>query len=153
MSERPEEADAGGQGTPDEEEYRRALEEEMSKADVRDLIVQSAVGIVNLTARRIAVEDERDLDQAKAGIDAAEALLPSLPEQVQGQVRDAISQLQLQYAQLSGAGGSEPGGSEPPGGSGPASGGSSGEPTGGGGATGGGKSDRPGGLWTPPGAA
>ena len=40
---------------------------------VEDVVLQSVVSILNLSARRIAKDDERDLDQAKVGIDAARA--------------------------------------------------------------------------------
>ena len=52
---------------PDEEELRAQLEEEMRKVRVEDVILQSVVSILNLTARRIAKDDERDLEQAQAG--------------------------------------------------------------------------------------
>ncbi|HEV7363584.1 MAG TPA: hypothetical protein VGN71_04275, partial [Solirubrobacteraceae bacterium] len=55
-------------------------------------------------------EEERDLDQVHTAIEAVRALLPLLerdPEVAKelGPIRDAVSQLQMAYAQLSGAGG------------------------------------------------
>ena len=90
------------QQVPDEEELRRALEEQMRNARVEDLLVQSTVSLINLSARRIAIEEERDLGQARLGIDAVAALVDLLPEEVTAQVRDALSQLRLQFAQISG---------------------------------------------------
>lgn len=89
-------------GEPSEEELRRALEEQLRHARVDELLVQSVVSLINLSARRVAIAEERDLEQAKLGIDAVRALLDLLPAEVAGQVRDALSQLQLQYAQISG---------------------------------------------------
>lgn len=121
---------------PNEEELRRALEEQLRNARVDDLLVQSTVSLINLSARRIAVEDERDLEQAKLGIDAVKALVDFLPEQVRGQVREALTQLQFQFAQVAGPGSaqsaSESHEPESPAGTGSSGGGASG-------------------LWTPPG--
>lgn len=98
--------ETGGQdqqaGDPSEEELRQAFEEQMKNARVEDLLVQSVVGLINLSARRVAVAEERDLGQAKLGIDAVRALIDLLPAEVADQVRDAVSQLQLQFAQVSG---------------------------------------------------
>ncbi len=85
-----------------------AFEEQLREVRVEDLVVQSVVSIVNLTARRIGKEDERDLDQAKVGIEAVRALVGVLPEEVAAQIREALSQLQLLFAQAAG-GGVEPG--------------------------------------------
>jgi hypothetical protein len=92
----------GNQGEaqqPSPEEVRDALEEELRKVRVEDLLVQSAASIVSLTARRIGKEDERDLEQARTGIEAVRALVGLLPEEAAKQVQEAISQLQILYAQ------------------------------------------------------
>jgi hypothetical protein len=81
-----------------EEEMRAQLEEEIRKVKVEDVLLQSLVSVLNLTARRIAKDDERDLEQAKLGIDASRALVDFLPEEAQGQVREALSELQMLYA-------------------------------------------------------
>jgi hypothetical protein len=83
---------------PSEEELRVALEEQMRKVRVEDLLVQSVAGLVNLSARRIAKEDERDLGQAKIGIDAVRALVDLLPAEAAREVRNALSDLQVLYA-------------------------------------------------------
>jgi hypothetical protein len=79
----------------------------MRKVRVQDLVLQSVASIVNLTARRIAKEDERDLDQARAGIEAVRALVDQLEPDAQKQVRSALSELQMIYAQATGGGGGE----------------------------------------------
>ncbi len=83
---------------PSEEELREQLEEEIRKVRVEDVVLQSVVSILNLTARRIGKDDERDLEQAKVGIDACNALVDLLPEEPQKQVREALSELQVLYA-------------------------------------------------------
>jgi hypothetical protein len=90
----------GAEGEPRQptEEELRAYEEQIKQLKVEDLVLQSAVSILNLTARRIAKEDERDLEQAKVGIDAARALTELVPEGAQAQLRQAVSELQLLYA-------------------------------------------------------
>jgi hypothetical protein len=120
---------AGGE-QPTEEEIRAQLEEEIRNVRIEDLILQSVVSILNLSARRIAKDDERDLDQAKVGIDAGRALVDLVKPDAQPQLRQAISELQLLYAKhageenapeepaegggSSGEGGAETGASEPP---------------------------------------
>jgi hypothetical protein len=91
-----------GEGQPSEEELRAQLEEEIRKVRVEDVVLQSAVSILNLSARRIAKDDERDLDQAKVGIDAARALVDLAKPEAQPQLRQAISELQLLYAKHAG---------------------------------------------------
>jgi hypothetical protein len=108
----PEGAEGAGGEPQSEEELRAQLEEEIRKVRIEDVVLQSAVSILNLAARRIAKEDERDLGQAKVGIDAARALTDLVPEQAQPQLRQAVSELQLMYAKHAGegdAGGGEEG--------------------------------------------
>ena len=87
---------------PSEEELRAQLEEEIRKVRVEDVVLQSAVSVLNLAARRIAKEDERDLAQAKVGIDAARALTDLVTEEAQPQLRQAVSELQMLYAKHAG---------------------------------------------------
>jgi hypothetical protein len=96
-------------GQPSEEELRAQLEEEIRNVRVEDVVLQSVVSILNLSARRIAKEDERDLEQARIGIDAAVALVDFIREDARPQLRQAISELQLLYAQQAegGSAGSE----------------------------------------------
>lgn len=130
------------------EEEIAMLEQQMRDLKVEDLLTQSVVSILNLTARRIGKEDEIDLDQARTGIEAVRALLPLLPEEVAKEIREPLSQVQMLYASRSGgegapegpegegdAGGEAPGESEQPGPSQP---------------KGEGRPDS--GLWTPPGS-
>jgi hypothetical protein len=92
---------ASGQ-QPSEEELREQLEEEIRKVRVEDVVLQSVVSILNLAARRIAKDDERDLAQAKVGIDAARALVDLIQPEAQPQLRQAISELQILYAKHAG---------------------------------------------------
>jgi hypothetical protein len=85
-------------GERTDEELRAELEEEIRKVRIEDLLLQSMVSILNLSARRIAKDDERDLEQAKVGIDACRAIVDLLPEEAQGQVREALAELQMLYA-------------------------------------------------------
>jgi hypothetical protein len=94
--------DPEASGQPSEEELRAELEEEIRKVRVEDVVLQSAVSILNLSARRIAKDDERDLDQAKVGIDAARSLVELVRPEAQPQLRQAISELQLLYAKHAG---------------------------------------------------
>ena len=82
----------------DEEELRRRVEEQLRKVRVQDLLLESVAGIVNLTARRIAKEDERDLDQARVGIEAVRAVVDLLEPEPAKAVKEALSELQVLYA-------------------------------------------------------
>ena len=106
----------GGGGPPrepSEEEVRAALEAEMKRIKVDDIVLQTVVSLINLGGRRAGLapgtEEERDLAQVHTAIEAVRALLPLLerdPEVAKelGPIRDAVSQLQMAYAQLSGGG-------------------------------------------------
>jgi hypothetical protein len=119
---------------PDQEELQRQLEEQLRKVRVQDLLLESVVSILNLSARRIGKEDERDLDQARVGIEAVRAVLDLIDPEPREQVREALSQVQMLYAREAQGGGGEEGAGG--GGDQPAE-----EP----------KVERPSGLWTPPG--
>ncbi|MSO42243.1 MAG: hypothetical protein EXQ70_10195 [Solirubrobacterales bacterium] len=114
----PPEPPTGPEGAPPEltEEEMRQLEEQLRKVRIEDVILQGLVPVLNLAARRIAKDDERDLGQGKAGIDAAQAMLDYVPEEARAQIQQAISELQLLYAKYAGEGEGEPGGSDAPGG-------------------------------------
>lgn len=94
---------------PTEEEIRAAFEEEMRKIRVEDVLVQTAVTLVNLAGRKLS-EEERDLDQAKLGIEGARALVPLLPEEPAAAVRDALAQLQMMFARAAQPPAGEPAG-------------------------------------------
>ena len=91
---------SGAEDVPQsEEEVRARIEEQIRNLRVQDLMVESVVSVLNLTARRIAKEDERDLDQARVGIDAVRAWVDLLPDEAATQIRNALSELQMLYAQ------------------------------------------------------
>jgi len=95
--------------SPEQEEMLRQMEEEMRKVRVQDLVAQSVVSILNLSYRRIAKDDERDLEQARVGIEAIRGMVDVLDPESQQEIKNALSQVQVLYAQAVGAG-SEPGG-------------------------------------------
>jgi hypothetical protein len=134
-----EQASAGGPGRPPtEEELRAAYEAELQRIRVEDVVVQTVVSLLNLGGRRAGLapgtEGERDLEQVHMAIEGARALLPLVEEQLgpdAATLREALSQLQMAYAQLSagattarrpGEPGAE-GGAGGPGGPGPPDGG------------------------------
>jgi hypothetical protein len=87
-----------GPSPAEEEEFRKQIEEQLKKLRVEDVLLQTVVTLVNLTGRRLTVQEEKDLDQARTGIEAVRALLPLCPEDQMGPVKDALSQLQMIYA-------------------------------------------------------
>ena len=136
---------------PSEEELQRRLEEQLRSVRVQDLLLESVAGIINLTARRIAKEDERDLEQARVGIEAVRAVLELLDEGPRAQVREALSQVQVLFAQHARGGAEETpgeGGARPPQEGGEPAPGPGGEPS-----PQPPPPRRPSGLWTPPGTS
>ena len=87
---------------PSEEELRERIEEGLRKVRVQDVLLESVVTLINLTARRIGKPDERDLEQARVGIEAVRSVVGLLDGEPQTQVRDALSELQMLYAQHAG---------------------------------------------------
>jgi hypothetical protein len=95
---------------PSEEELRAAYEAEIKKIRIEQILLEQVVSIINLGMRRTGLapgtEDERDIDQVRVAIEAVRALLPlieqSAPPQA-GQIRDALSQLQMAFVRLGGA--------------------------------------------------
>ena len=85
-------------GAPSDEELRAQLEEQIKKLRVEDVLLQTVVTLVNLAGRRLTVEEERDMDQARLGIEAVRALLPLCPQEQVQPVRDALSELQMLFA-------------------------------------------------------
>jgi hypothetical protein len=122
--EHPEHEHTHEHGEPvNEEELRARLEEELRRITVPDVLLQTVVSLVNLGGQRLGItpdtEDMRDLEQARLAIEGVRALLPILEEldaERMRPVRDALSQLQMAYAQLARGEGSGPGGGPPPGG-------------------------------------
>lgn len=101
-----------GERPPTEEEMRAALEEELKRVRVDQVVTEATVSILNVAVLRAGLvpgsEGERDLAQTRLGIEAVRALLP-LVEQVLGAeqarpIRDALSQLQLAYVKAAGEG-------------------------------------------------
>src|SRR5947208_16892128 len=105
------------QQEPSEEEMRAALEEQMRRITVQDVLIQTVVTLINLGGRRLGLAGppeqagERDLEQARLAIEGARALVPLLPQEAElGPVRDALSELQMAYVQAAqGAGGTAQG--------------------------------------------
>lgn len=110
-----------GAGQPSEEELRAALEDQMKRITVRDVLLQTVITLINVSARKLGLagdEGEKDLAQAKLGIEGVRALVPLLPDEEQTAVREPLSQLQMAYAREAGgsqvAGGRSQEGETPP---------------------------------------
>ena len=123
MSSEPGAQTEGQPGQPSEDELRAAYEAELSRITSADMILQSAVSLLNLGGRRLGLapgsESERDLEQVRDAVDGVRALLEilerSTPAQELRPLRDALSQLQMAYAREAQAGsGAEPDASQPP---------------------------------------
>ena len=89
---------------------RAAYEAELKRLRVDDVIIQTVVSLLNLGGRKAGLapgtEDERDLAQVRQAVEGVRALLPLVEAELgpdAAAIRDALSQLQLAYAQGSGA--------------------------------------------------
>ena len=112
----------GGPGNPSEEELRAAYEAELARITAIDMITQSAISLLNIGARRMgpppgASDAEqaaagRDLEQVRDAVDGARGLLAILERRIPAQelapLKDALSRLQMAYAQELGAGEGQP---------------------------------------------
>jgi hypothetical protein len=149
----------GAAGDLSEEELRARLEEELKRIKVADVLLQTVVTLINLAGQRLGLaegtREERDLGQVRVAIEAVRSLLPLLEEDEQAArqmrpIRDALSQLQLAYAQEVEGGGAPGPGPGPEGGPEPGPSGPGPAPERPGPAPG---AWRPGRLWVPPGSA
>ena len=137
------------------EDQIRALEAEMERITVDDVLLQTVVSLLNLAVRKAGLAappgqgPAPDLEQLGQAIEGVRALLPVIEARHAdklGPVRDTLSQLQVFYAQQTGAdpgaAGAAPGGGEA-GGTGPAANPATGD------AAGPGSAQRSGRLWVP----
>jgi hypothetical protein len=91
--------------------YEAQLEQQLKQLRVEDVVVQTIVTLINVGGRKAGLapgtEGERDPEQLRLAIDGARALLPLVEPQLGpdgGAIRNALSQLQMAYAQLAGEG-------------------------------------------------
>ena len=73
------------------------LVDELRKAKVEDMVMHSASLFASLAYGKLS-EEARDLEQARLAIDALQALVALLPEELRGDFRQVVSNLQLAYA-------------------------------------------------------
>ena len=100
---------------PTDEELAAAYEAQLKQIRVEDVLIQTLVSLLNLGGRKAGLspgtEAERDPEQVRQAIEGVRALLPIVEPLLgpdAGQIREALSQLQLAYAQI--AGGQAPAG-------------------------------------------
>ena len=105
---------------------RAAEEAQLAAMTSTDMMLQSAVSLLNIGGRRLglalpsasaeelaAASADRDLDQVRDAIDAVRALLGVLERTLSGELRplrDALSQLQMAYTREVQSAGAEAGG-------------------------------------------
>lgn len=99
------------------EEELRALEAEMERITVDDVLLQTVVSLLNLGGRKAGLGappgegPKPDLEQVRLAIEGTRALLPVLEPRhgdKLGPVRDTLSRLQVIYAQAAGQGSAPP---------------------------------------------
>ncbi len=94
---------------PTEDELRAAYEAQVKQLRVEHILLDTIVSLINLGMRRTGLgpgtEDERDAAQVRLAIESVRALMPQLeviaPGEV-GQIRNALSQLQLAFVRIGG---------------------------------------------------
>jgi hypothetical protein len=94
------------------EEEIRAIEAEMERLTVDDVLLQTLVTLINVGARKAGLAAppgeegvKRDMEQTRQAIEGARALMPLLEPRHGAElapVKQALSQLQMAYVQLSG---------------------------------------------------
>ena len=92
-----------------DEELRAAYEAQLKQLRVEHILLDNVVALINLAMRRTGLapgtEAERDPGQVRLAIEAVRALMPQV-EQIApgeaGQIRGALSQLQLAYVKIGG---------------------------------------------------
>jgi hypothetical protein len=96
---------------PTDEELAAAYEAQLKQIRVEDVLIQTLVSLLNLGGRKAGLspgtESERDPEQVRQAVEGVRALLPLVEPLLgadAGQIRDALSQLQLAYAQITGQG-------------------------------------------------
>jgi hypothetical protein len=111
--------DPGAQ--PSEEELRAAFEAQLAEVHVGDVVVQTIVSLINIGARRGGLlggdESEVDLGQLALAIESIRRLLPLVEEPLgesAGELKEALSQLQVAFAQQAPTGVQIPGAGEEP---------------------------------------
>jgi hypothetical protein len=94
---------------PTDEELAAAYEAQLKQIRVEDVLIQTLVSLLNLGGRKTGLspgtEEERDPEQVRQAVEGVRALLPlvePLLGQDAGQIREALSQLQLAYARITG---------------------------------------------------
>jgi hypothetical protein len=83
---------------PTEEQLLDALR----RVKVDDVLLQTVATLVNLAGQKLTVPDAKDPAEAKKAIDAARAMLPLLPEDAVGPIKDALAQVQMVYVKEQG---------------------------------------------------
>jgi hypothetical protein len=69
------------------------------------VLLQTIVTLINLGARRLGIAGppdeagEKDVEQARLAIEGARALIGLVPQEQIGPIKDALSQLQMAFAQ------------------------------------------------------
>jgi hypothetical protein len=103
-------AQAGGQAPPTEEELRAAYEAELDRIGAAEIVLQTAVSLLNVGGRRLGLaagaQGARDLEQVRDAIDGVRGLMPVLERRMPSELRplrDALAQLQMAYAREAGA--------------------------------------------------
>jgi hypothetical protein len=103
---------------PTDEELAAAYEAQLKQIRVEDVLIQTLVSLLNLGGRKAGLsagtEGERDPEQVRQAIEGVRALLPVVEPLLgpdAGQIREALSQLQLAYAKIAGG---ESAAGEPP---------------------------------------
>jgi hypothetical protein len=100
------------------EEELQAIEAEIDRIHVDDVVLQTVVSLINLGARKGAVGAppeagvQPDYEQLRTAIEAARALLGVVGDRhgdKLGPIRNALSQLQMAYAQGTGGAAGAPG--------------------------------------------
>ena len=86
---------------PTEEELRARLEEQLREIKIGELLLQTVYTVTSLTYQRLS-ESDRNLEEARLGIEAIRVLLPvlqgTIPADATRDFNQVLANLQLAYA-------------------------------------------------------
>ncbi len=99
---------------PPQEPTEEQLLEALRRVKVDDVVLQTVATLVNLAGQKLTVPEAKDPAEAKRAIDAARAMLPLCPEDALGQIKDALSQVQMLYVREQGGAGAQAAAEPPP---------------------------------------
>src|ERR1700741_4233859 len=88
--------------SPPQQPTEEQLLEALRRVKVDDVVLQTMATLINLAGQKLTIPEAKDPAEAKKAIDAARVMLPLAPEEAAGQIKDALSQVQMLFVRETG---------------------------------------------------